>query len=111
MIVGRLSYQCDLLFRVIDIMEIDGQRIAILSGEDYRLAADAPIDDLVPISESERSKRTSEVRSLEEQSFELFRDRKSTRLNSSHVKISYAVFCLKKKNRRIGDPRDTSSSR
>src|SRR5690606_42042278 len=26
-----------------------------------------------------------------------FLDRKSTRLNSSHVKISYAVFCLKKK--------------
>src|SRR5690606_25918456 len=26
-----------------------------------------------------------------------FADRKSTRLNSSHVKISYAVFCLKKK--------------
>src|SRR5439155_25221119 len=26
-------------------------------------------------------------------------DRKSTRLNSSHVAISYAVFCLKKKNR------------
>src|SRR5690606_40755051 len=26
------------------------------------------------------------------------RDRKSTRLNSSHVKNSYAVFCLKKKN-------------
>src|SRR3989442_9629672 len=25
-------------------------------------------------------------------------DRKSTRLNSSHVRISYAVFCLKKKN-------------
>src|SRR5690606_42136702 len=27
-------------------------------------------------------------------------DRKSTRLNSSHVKISYAVFCLKKKKQR-----------
>src|SRR5690606_41659386 len=27
------------------------------------------------------------------------RDRKSTRLNSSHVKTSYAVFCLKKKKR------------
>src|SRR5690349_23193022 len=26
-------------------------------------------------------------------------DRKSTRLNSSHVEISYAVFCLKKKNK------------
>src|SRR5699024_12216629 len=28
----------------------------------------------------------------------LDQDRKSTRLNSSHVSISYAVFCLKKKN-------------
>src|SRR5438132_3182400 len=28
-------------------------------------------------------------------------DRKSTRLNSSHTVISYAVFCLKKKNRRL----------
>src|SRR5690625_5771296 len=30
-----------------------------------------------------------------------FQDRKSTRLNSSHVAISYAVFCLKKKTVRI----------
>src|SRR5947209_9847120 len=29
----------------------------------------------------------------------VFKDRKSTRLNSSHANISYAVFCLKKKNR------------
>src|SRR5207249_12018637 len=29
----------------------------------------------------------------------LMKDRKSTRLNSSHVSISYAVFCLKKKKR------------
>src|SRR3712207_8645112 len=29
------------------------------------------------------------------------RDRKSTRLNSSHANISYAVFCLKKKKRRV----------
>src|SRR3712207_8015641 len=29
---------------------------------------------------------------------DLGRDRKSTRLNSSHANISYAVFCLKKKN-------------
>src|SRR5690349_22171489 len=28
------------------------------------------------------------------------RDRKSTRLNSSHVEISYAVFCLKKKKKK-----------
>src|SRR5437899_12731193 len=31
---------------------------------------------------------------------ELFGDRKSTRLNSSHLGISYAVFCLKKKNKK-----------
>src|SRR3712207_7326811 len=30
------------------------------------------------------------------------RDRKSTRLNSSHANISYAVFCLKKKKPRAG---------
>src|SRR5437870_13745585 len=29
------------------------------------------------------------------------KDRKSTRLNSSHVAISYAVFCLKKKKKKI----------
>src|SRR5688572_32145769 len=32
---------------------------------------------------------------------DLDRDRKSTRLNSSHSQISYAVFCLKKKIRRF----------
>src|SRR6266511_3604273 len=31
-------------------------------------------------------------------------DRKSTRLNSSHVKISYAVFCLKKKKKMTAQP-------
>src|SRR2546430_4928580 len=38
------------------------------------------------------------------------RDRKSTRLNSSHSQISYAVFCLKKKKQKTGSPygaRDT----
>src|SRR5690606_42052228 len=41
-------------------------------------------------------------------------DRKSTRLNSSHVKISYAVFCLKKKTtkrRKNGRPLLTPSNR
>src|SRR5437773_7767209 len=33
----------------------------------------------------------------------LSKDRKSTRLNSSHITISYAVFCLKKKNIRTTD--------
>src|SRR5207249_5322078 len=34
-------------------------------------------------------------------------DRKSTRLNSSHVSISYAVFCLKKKKHKYQLPSDT----
>src|SRR5438067_3980352 len=41
-----------------------------------------------------RMHRPVEVR----QRLHMHRDRKSTRLNSSHVSISYAVFCLKKKN-------------
>src|SRR5437667_3719561 len=33
----------------------------------------------------------------------IHQDRKSTRLNSSHITISYAVFCLKKKNKTYDD--------
>src|SRR3989442_7286028 len=41
---------------------------------------------------------------------QLMEDRKSTRLNSSHVRISYAVFCLKKKKRlAIGGRRGSMS--
>src|SRR3989442_8196311 len=36
-------------------------------------------------------------------------DRKSTRLNSSHVRISYAVFCLKKKKTYFSTPVDLST--
>src|SRR3712207_8466773 len=35
-------------------------------------------------------------------------DRKSTRLNSSHANISYAVFCLKKKNNSLVPPKPDS---
>src|SRR5690606_40048158 len=37
-------------------------------------------------------------------------DRKSTRLNSSHVKISYAVFCLKKKKIHTSQRRDETQT-
>src|SRR5437764_2070034 len=40
------------------------------------------------------------VRDLRDAEVARLRDRKSTRLNSSHRCISYAVFCLKKKKRR-----------
>src|SRR3712207_7074058 len=52
----------------------------------------------------------SSFRSREEASGQLLKmgpgvkeDRKSTRLNSSHANISYAVFCLKKKKRKTDD--------
>src|SRR5436305_2777753 len=59
---------------------------------------------LVAVGELERAVRIAAHREAlllearEEQRLAMRReDRKSTRLNSSHVRISYAVFCLKKK--------------
>src|SRR5438309_5574851 len=48
--------------------------------------------DNVPLDAEIELKQTAVARGL------LLIDRKSTRLNSSHSSISYAVFCLKKKN-------------
>src|SRR2546426_5497538 len=44
--------------------------------------------------------RTKSILLSPQQEWQAIEDRKSTRLNSSHLVISYAVFCLKKKNRR-----------
>src|SRR5690606_40168367 len=41
---------------------------------------------------------------------QLMGDRKSTRLNSSHVKISYAVFCLKKKKKKTQTTEHTTKN-
>src|SRR5207302_4632868 len=49
----------------------------------------------------EKCGRTDRRRGGRRQRRPHFSDRKSTRLNSSHVKISYAVFCLKKKKKKI----------
>src|SRR5690606_41546394 len=69
------------------------------------------LHDALPISRSRlppllRGFREGRSRSLPviryaapQHRYRLPKDRKSTRLNSSHVKISYAVFCLKKKKR------------
>lgn len=71
-IVGRRSYNCDILFRVVDIQTINDQKVAILYGEDFRLIADSPYHDLVVINQNERSKLSREYRTLEEQSLKLF---------------------------------------
>src|SRR5690606_35789117 len=49
-----------------------------------------------PLSDPDPEVRQFTIDSVAK-SLEEVKDRKSTRLNSSHVKISYAVFCLKKK--------------
>src|SRR5690349_23424103 len=53
--------------------------------------------DLADGAKRGRRYRRTEGRLLRETHRGERRDRKSTRLNSSHVEISYAVFCLKKK--------------
>src|SRR5690606_10454587 len=76
--------------------------------DDMTVCAEAGIDPVVPVDDA--GKFTTEVPAYAgQQVFDANKpiiadlkagtgDRKSTRLNSSHVKISYAVFCLKKNN-------------
>src|SRR3712207_8391155 len=49
-------------------------------------------------SEALKNGRDERILQFVSISFSFGEDRKSTRLNSSHANISYAVFCLKKKN-------------
>ncbi|WP_096441152.1 sporulation peptidase YabG [Alteribacter populi] len=80
-IVGRTSYQCDILFRVVSL---EG-KVAELRGEEMRLIADAPIDDLVVLEESERKKHQKKFKEKEESCYQLFRqDRKLNREQSEY---------------------------
>src|SRR5690606_40263136 len=67
-------------------MAFDGDRVT--------LTYDAGIDRPLRLTPDEAVALVVALRMLAETP-----DRKSTRLNSSHVKISYAVFCLKKKSK------------
>lgn len=69
-IVARKSYQFDLLFKV---TEITHDQTVYLFGEDVRLIADAPYDDLVLVDENERQKRQRTDREKVDHSYRLFR--------------------------------------
>src|SRR5256885_5435825 len=56
------------------------------------------VDPTTPVVTAPRDSNKSPDRLLSEEQGMLGQDRKSTRLNSSHLVISYAVFCLKKKS-------------
>src|SRR3712207_7944840 len=57
----------------------------------------ASISDVKAAIARDDFQRIIEEQYSADQKFLINRDRKSTRLNSSHANISYAVFCLKKK--------------
>src|SRR5690554_7247315 len=59
-------------------------------GEDVTVALQSAINQL-------KREKNFGILFVPEGKYRISKDRKSTRLNSSHVRISYAVFCLKKK--------------
>src|SRR2546426_12074914 len=65
------------------------------------------LHDALPISAASGGGSTTSIssrgRPWASRSADTTRDRKSTRLNSSHLVISYAVFCLKKKKHKKND--------
>src|SRR2546430_11295732 len=87
------------LFRSMAIVSLRDQRITVYDATGWILRA--------PVSSGQKGRETpagifSVIQKEAEHYSNLYDDayidRKSTRLNSSHSQISYAVFCLKKKN-------------
>lgn len=68
-LVTRKSYGGDLLFRIALLID----QIAILHGEDIRLEADAPFDDLIHVQDEELKERRHKGKKQEEFSYRLFR--------------------------------------
>src|SRR5256885_10859629 len=74
------------LFRSLDLL---GQRV----GHDIEVLRLEPEQQVAHAAAHEKRLETALAQAVQHAQ----RDRKSTRLNSSHLVISYAVFCLKKK--------------
>src|SRR5690554_7453286 len=72
---------------------------AILTAEQGKTLADAEGDVFRGLEVVEHASAVGNL--------QLGEDRKSTRLNSSHVRISYAVFCLKKKRKKQKNKQNT----
>src|SRR5688572_4089991 len=66
--------------------------------EDSKLVADTILAAVQDAAKQAKEYNESEMQKITGQ-FQMPGDRKSTRLNSSHSQISYAVFCLKKKKK------------
>src|SRR5690606_38110643 len=86
-IVGKLCFVL-LLFQTLSLAQSLDSIFVHVQGQVYVHGLDLEED----------STHSSEIPVYVSENAFIVKDRKSTRLNSSHVKISYAVFCLKKKN-------------
>ncbi|MFX3624213.1 MAG: sporulation peptidase YabG [Ectobacillus sp.] len=71
-LVERISYKRDLLFRVTEIKDENGVKLAILFGEELRIVADAPISDLVIVDQREYKKRAKQEKEKLEKTYRLF---------------------------------------
>src|SRR5690606_41591185 len=79
-----------------DALPISPGAVGIFAADIERGLVDLAVTERVGVAPHGLLGDLAEADALELQQ----RDRKSTRLNSSHVKISYAVFCLKKKKKK-----------
>src|SRR5690554_1582049 len=85
--VNKVSSRIELRFNVIQSQGLsDDQRQRVLQKLAGRINAEGEL--VLHVQEHRSQVRNKQLA-----------DRKSTRLNSSHVRISYAVFCLKKKKK------------
>src|SRR5690625_3761753 len=78
-------------------VDIEGKKVTYEELQEENKQSESDLQEI----ESAISKSESELETLTEKEKELVDSiEKSTRLNSSHVAISYAVFCLKKKKKK-----------
>src|SRR5205809_4700640 len=79
---------------------VDGELVGVAADDDLQRAVSCQVGDGDPGPDAVAARGAPLKASVSAvQGHDLVRDRKSTRLNSSHGYISYAVFCLKKKNK------------
>src|SRR5437899_4341325 len=88
---GPTLFPYTTLFRSGTVRAHDAELVFVVAAAAQRLVRD-PRRALAVLRMDER------VEAVESRRHLVVADRKSTRLNSSHLGISYAVFCLKKKN-------------
>lgn len=81
MLVTRYSYKHDIVFRIKEIINNE----VILHGEDLRLEADAPIEDLRILKDDDLRRREEEIKEKEEYSYRLFRQDYQLMKNKKNV--------------------------